>query len=170
MADSLLLPYAQQLLACLCGELDNNPDPPANCCMRVGDFVIQDVDLQTGLDKVCCPGTAYVSIGAVFPSSSFPEQDESYTKCQPLQWTAQLTMGVVRCIPHFGTTSGPDCDDWTLAAQHDVNDLNAMMHAVCCWSAAYPRRQFLIQQSAPRMTADCIERMMQVLISVPKCC
>lgn len=171
MADSTILTAANRLLACLCAQLELNPDPPQNCCLRAGDLVLQDVDAQGGFDKTCCPGTAYVRIGAMYPSSNFPAPDEVTVKCYPVAWAVELVMGTIRCIPRMGDPAGPDCDDWTLVATHDANDMNAMMLAGCCWADQLPRgRLFQLGTSTPRMSADCIERVMPVVVQLPKCC
>ena len=165
---------ANSLLACLAAELALNPDPPAEACLRAGDQVIQDVDAGTGLDKVCCPGLAYVRIGNLYPSSNFPEPDSQPGRangCFPVSWAVELVMGVARCVPGMGSTAGPTCADWTLAATHDANDLDAMRKSLCCWAESLPKtRLWLAQTSTVEMTADCIERQLPVLVSVPKCC
>lgn len=174
MSDTVLLPMATDLLACLTAELALNPDPPANSCLRAGDFVIHDVNAESSVDTVCCPGLAYVRIGGTYPSSDFPAQDAAGAKannCFPVGWAAQLVMGVVRCVPGMGTPAGPTCADWTLAATHDANDLDAMRRALCCWADGLRKgRLWLAQESTVALTADCIERQMPVLVSVPKCC
>lgn len=174
MADTVILPMANDLLACLAAQLALNPDPPADACLRAGDQVLQDVDAGTGIDKVCCPGLAYVRIGNMFPSSNFPEPDSQPVKgngCFPVGWVVELVMGVVRCIPGMGTTAGPTCADWTSVATHDANDLDAMRKALCCWGPTLPRtRLWLAQVSTVEMSADCIERQLPLLVTVPKCC
>lgn len=174
MADTVILPMANSLLACLQTELAANPDPPAEACLRAGDLVIHDVDAGTGVDKVCCPGLAYVRVGQVFPSSNFPEPDLMVGKpngCFPIGWAVELVMGTVRCVPGMGSTSGPTCADWTLAATHEMNDIAAMRQALCCWASTLPKtRLWLAQSSTVEMNADCIERQLPVLVSIPKCC
>lgn len=174
MPDTALQTMSEQLLECLQEQLALKPDPPAQFCLRAGDQVLHDVDAGTGTDTTCCPGLGYVRFGPAFPSSSFPEPDSTGTtrgKCQPLAWAAQLTMGVVRCVPGMGTTAGPDCEDWTSAAVHDFNDFDALRETVCCWSEKIPRtRLWLVQGSDVQMQADCIERTMTVLVAVPRCC
>lgn len=164
---------ANNLLTCLSEQLALNPDAPAQSCLRVGNTVLHDVDAN-GTDTTCCPGLAYVRIGAMFPSSSFPEPDSvpgAGEGCFPVKWAVELTMGVVRCVPGMGTTAGPSCEDWTLAAIHDTNDMDAMRKALCCWQQTLPRmRPWLAQTSTVEMTADCIERQMPVLVQIPKCC
>lgn len=174
MTDTQILPQANALLACLTAQLALNPDPPAESCLRAGDLVIHDVDGQTSVDKVCCPGLAYVRIGTKFPSSNFPNPDSEAVKrnnCMPTSFAVELVMGVVRCVPGLGTIEGPDCADWTLAATHDANDLDAMGKALCCWSDQLaPGKLWLAGTSTVAMTADCIERQWPVLMAVGKCC
>jgi hypothetical protein len=174
MADTVILPAAQSLLACLAEQLALNPDPPAETCLRAGDTVLHDMDAGTGTDKVCCPGLAYVRIGQMYPSSTFPEPDTvpaTQDGCFPAMWAVELVMGVVRCIPGMGSTAGPTCADWTLVATHDANDLDAMRKALCCWQPTLRRgRLWLAQASTVEMTADCIERQLPVLLQIPKCC
>lgn len=173
MADTFVLPMANALLSCLTAELALNPDPPADSCLRAGDSVIHDANAETSVDKVCCPGLAYVRIGSMFPSSNFPDPDIQPARngCFPASWAVELVMGVVRCIPRMGTPAGPDCADWTLVATHDANDLDAMRKSLCCWGDGLPKtRLWLAQTSTVEMNADCIERQLTVLVSVPRCC
>ena len=66
---------------------------------------------------------------------------------------------------------GPTCADWVTAATHDANDLDAMRKALCCWADTIPaRRRWLAQVATVDLAADCIERSMPILVSVPKCC
>lgn len=174
MADTQILPRAEDLLACLAAQLALNPNPPAEACLRAGNIVIHDVDGQGSLDKVCCPGLAYVRIGAKFPSSEFPNPDALAAKgktCLPLQFGVELVMGVVRCIPGMGTPEGPDCTDWNAVAAQDADDLQAMTSALCCWADEMgPGRLWLAGTSTVAITADCIERQWPVTMQVGKCC
>lgn len=175
MADTTLLPLASALLDCLDTELALNPDPPANSCLQVANQVIHDVDGTVSLDKVCCPGLDYVRIGQVYPSTDFPTPDSRNDKCLSLSRVVEFTAGVVRCIPKMGTPEGPDCVDWTLAATHDANDIDALYRAVCCFVAtpefkAMRGRRWAVQTSTAEQTADCIERMLIIAVEVGKCC
>lgn len=175
MADTLILPLANALLTCLQTQATANPDPPAEFCLRAGPTVIHDVDGNTGLDKVCCPGLGYVRIGRVYPSTAFPEPDTRNDKCMSLSRSLELVAGIVRCVPGMGTPEGPDCADWTLAATHDADDIDALFKAVCCWSNTAPfntirSRRWAIQDSFVDQTADCIERSLTVLVELSKCC
>lgn len=175
MADTQVLPLANALLACLVEQLALNPDPPANACLRAGQQVIHDVNLENSSDLVCCPGLAYVRIGTVFPSTDFPSPDTRNDKCLSLARAAELTAGVVRCVPNMAAPAGPDCTDWTTAAIHDANDMDALFKALCCWTdtaefKSVRGRRWAAQQSTVDQTADCIERMLTVLVDVRKCC
>lgn len=174
MTDTVILPMAQALLTCLGEQLADNPDPPAGLCLRAGDSVIHDVNGELSVDTVCCPGLAYVRVGSMFPSSGFPLPDTEPAKsqgCFPIAWAVELVMGVVRCVPNMGHPAGPSCTDWTLAAQHDANDLDAMRKALCCWAPEIPRnRLWLAGVSTVTLAADCIERQLPITVSIPRCC
>lgn len=175
MADTTLLPLANAFLDCLTTELALNPDPPANACLQVANQVIHDVNAQISTDKVCCPGTNYVRIGQVYPSTDFPAPDTRNDKCLSLSRAVEFTAGVIRCIPGMGTPAGPTCADWTAAAVRDANDIDALYKAVCCFTetAEFRKmrgRRWAVQTSTSEQTADCIERVLVLLIEVRKCC
>lgn len=172
--ETRLSAMANSLLTCLCETLADYPNAPENCCLRVGDLTIQDFNGEAGLDSSCCPGLAYVRIGSMFPSSNFPTPDTEPGKgnsCFPVAWAAELTLGVVRCVPGMGTQAGPSCVDWTVAAQTDMNDMEALRRALCCWSPLLPKgRLWLAGTSTVVLSADCIERSLPVLVGLPRCC
>lgn len=174
MPDTQVVPQAQALLSCVAAQLALNPNPPAETCLRAGDLVIHDVDGQTSLDKVCCPGLAYVRIGSKYPSSDFPNPDALPAKrnnCMPYRFAVELVMGVVRCIPGMGEVPGPDCADWTAAAVQDGDDLQALSSALCCWADGLaPGRLWIAGTSTVAITADCIERQWPIIMEVGKCC
>lgn len=175
MTDTTILPLAQALLDCLTTELALNPNPPASACLRAGNLVIHDVDGEVSADKVCCPGLNYVRIGQVFPSTDFPQPDVRNDKCLSLSRAVEFTAGVVRCVPGMGTPAGPDCTDWTSAATHDANDIDALYKATCCFTEttafkAMRGRRWAVQTSTVEQTADCIERMLLILVEVRRCC
>lgn len=166
---------AQAFLDCLTTELALNPDPPANACLQVSNQVIHDVDAGASLDKVCCPGLNYVRIGTVYPSTDFPTPDTRNDKCLSLSRAVEFTAGVIRCIPGMGSTAGPTCADWELAALHDANDIDALFKAVCCFTQtpefkAMRGRRWVVQTSTAEQTADCVERILILTVEVRKCC
>lgn len=175
MADTTILPLAQALLDCLETELSLNPFVPAQFCLRAGPQVLHDVSAEISVDTVCCPGLAYVRIGDVYPSTDFPAPDLRNDKCLSLARVAELTMGVVRCIPGMGNPAGPNCADWTTVATRDANDIDALFKATCCFTntpefKAIRGRRWAVQSSTVTAAGDCIERMATVLVDVRKCC
>lgn len=176
MPDTIILPLANELLTCLETTANANPDPPADFCLRAGTLVIHDVDAQVSADKVCCPGLGYVRIGRVFPSSSdFPSPDPHSDKCLSLARAVELTAGIVRCVPGMGTPEGPTCEDWTSAATHDADDIQALFSAACCWvdTDEFKRvrgRPFSIIESNVVQEGDCIERFLTILVQISRCC
>ncbi len=176
MPDMIILPLANALLDCLETTATANLDPPANFCLRAGTLVIHDVNAATSADTVCCPGLGYVRIGRVFPSSvEFPAPDPHSEKCLSRARALELTAGIVRCIPGIGTPEGPTCEDWTSAATHDADDIQALFSAVCCWVETTEfktirGRPFSIVESNVVQEGDCIERFLTVLVQISRCC
>lgn len=128
--DTLVFPLAATLLNCLCAALAANPDPPARCCLRVGDEVRQDLSVY---EDECCDGLAYVKINRVYPSTdNFPEQDLTFLPCGPFAYGVDLEMGVFRCAPTSDASTLPTCAAWTAAARQVANDQQAMRAALCC--------------------------------------
>lgn len=172
--EQTLTAMANQLLVCLCDTLALYPNVPAECCLRTGDLTIHDANAELSVDKSCCPGIAYVRLGSMYPSSNFPIPDTEPGKghsCFPVAWAVELTLGTVRCVPGMGSAAGPDCTDWTTAAQTDANDMEALRRALCCWGPVLPKgRLWLAGTSTVNLTADCIERSLPVLVSLPRCC
>lgn len=172
--DTFVLPAAETLLSCLCDALGDNPNPPAQCCLRAGDIFIADIDGNTAIDKACCPGTAWVRIGSKYPSSTFPVPDSQPARgnnCFPVSYAVELTMGVARCVPNIGTVAGPSCVDWTSAATQDAHDLDAMTRALCCWGEALGKNKlWLAGVSVVTLVGDCLQREWPVTMSAPRCC
>lgn len=175
MPDTIILPLANALLECLETTAGANPDPPAEFCLRSGTLVIHDVNAQTSADKVCCPGLGYVRIGRVFPSTTFPDPDPRSDRCLSVSRALELFVGIVRCVPGMGDPEGPTCEDWTLTATREADDIQALFSAVCCWvdTTEFRRmrsRPFTIIDNTVVQEADCIERILTVIVQIPKCC
>jgi hypothetical protein len=130
VTDQTVLPVAQQLLACLCEALSTNPNPPAQCCLRVGDVVYADFNQY---QDQCCDGLAYVRVVRIYPTSEFPSQTEVWTPCAHTSIAVELEMGVFRCEPQqLERVDLPSCDEWTAVATQVADDSQAMMSAACC--------------------------------------
>lgn len=174
MADTILAPLMDELILCLCDALAANPNPVAECCLRVGP-VIHDVDAETSIDKVCCPGLGFARLDTVFPSSDWPSPDNRSDKCLSLSRAVEITIGTVRCIPGMGTPAGPGCDDWEATAIQDFHDIDALFSAVCCFSngavfKSMRGRRYTIQGSQVLSQGGCVERTLTLLVEIGRCC
>lgn len=127
--DEMVFPLAEKLLACLCDQLATQPQPPLNCCLRVGDVVYADFNQY---QDQCCQGLAYVRISRIYPTNEFPAQLEVWTPCADVQFAAELEMGVFRCEPQQKGIDMPSCEEWTDTATLVANDWRAMVAATCC--------------------------------------
>lgn len=178
MADNFdpVAPLATVLLNCLCAAVSGHPNPPLNCCLRVGIEVAHDVDLFTDL---CCEGLAYARMGNVFPSTTFPEidvQNQANSKCPWPSWAVELQAGIIRCVPTGTTTSMPTCEEWTAAAVQDFADSQSLRQAACCFVAAVRADPVLLGMSAvvgrqevSTPSGGCIERSFTITVQVPNC-
>ena len=135
MADTLIFPYANKLLQCLCDAVQANASDlypaPRICCLRAGETVALDItDAQ--VDE-CCLGLAYVRIDSLYPTGSStnlfpsPSSDVPFNKCAPYAWGLTMEMAVWRCV---GTA---DCDQWNYVAQRQMLDAKSMREALCCF-------------------------------------
>lgn len=174
MTDALLLPVANELLACLCDALTDLATPsmpaPGICCIRVGESVIND--MGEDFDE-CCQGLAYVRIAGFYPTASAgaafpsPSSDFALNKCAPIAWGLQLEMGVFRCI----SSEQMLCADWVTASEIHMNDAKAMRQALCCFMK--PREGGTVAtgtwQPAPRQ-GGCIGSTWTLSVEVPNRC
>lgn len=177
MPDILVPPLADQLLSCLCTQLSSRPNPPANCCLRVGSQVNHDADLFVDL---CCEGLAYVSVGDSWPTSQAPDLDvtnQAQDNCRIPSWAVEFRAGVVRCIPVGGENGEmPTCQEWTDAAIQGFYDASALRAAACCFKAAanaLPAMDGMSVVIGRQSTVDplggCIERNITVTVQIPNC-
>jgi hypothetical protein len=168
-----------ELLACLCEQTAQQPNPPQHCCFRVGTEVAHDAGINVDL---CCEGIAYVMLGDTFPSSgSFPEQDivrQADAKCPPPTWAQVFKVGIIRCVPVGDGFNPPSCTEWNEAALQNVADSIALRRTACCF------RQFIItnneqflgmsvvieRQSQGPIAGGCVERSMQITAQIPNNC
>lgn len=128
-SEPIELNLADALLACLRQKLEDNPNPPARFCLRVGQEVRQDLSLY---EDECCEGLAYVKVNQVYPSPNFPELYESNVDCG-ISWAVDLEMGVFRCAPMGTETAVATCEEWAAAANQVGYDSAAMRAATACF-------------------------------------
>jgi hypothetical protein len=175
--DPYVSTLAAQLLACLCAEVQNQPNPPTHCCYRVGTEVSYDAGLWVDM---CCEGIAYVTMGDSFPSNSFPDNDvnrQASAQCSPPSWGQIFKAGIIRCAPTGTDTSPPTCDDWNAAFSQNIADALTLRRVQCCirdWVRTN-EDQFLgmsvimDRQVQGNPQGGCIERSFTVQIQFPNC-
>lgn len=172
MADTLLLPYANSLLACLCAATTANAtvDMPAPglCCLRAGESVALDItDAQ--VDE-CCLGVAYVRIDNFYPTggeaSPFPSPSSDFplNACAPYAWGLQMEMGIYRCLP------GRTCEDWFFTSSRQMLDAKSMRDALCCFMAPLdPQSVSVTPWQSKGAEGGCIGGTMNVTVMVTNC-
>jgi len=177
MSDIQIRLLADALLGCLCTAVAANPNPPANCCFRVGTEVAHDMGQE---EDLCCEGLAYVSLGDVFPSvASFPEQDivrQVDGNCPPAAWNITFQLGIVRCVPVGDGNFPPSCEEWNASAIQGFHDAQALQAAACCFRRyvvngdTFPGMSMVITRQSPGVVlGGCTERKLVVAAQVPNC-
>lgn len=177
--DLFVLPLATQLLACLCAEVQNQPNPPLHCCYRVGVEIAHDAGPWA---DQCCEGIAYVALGDTYPSSdAFPEQDvirQSNAVCSPPSWAQRFKVGIIRCAP-VGQDDGspPTCDDWNAAALQTIYDGLTLRRVQCCMREWVRANEGLFlgmsivmeRQVQGTPLGGCVERNFGIVVQFPNC-
>lgn len=127
LTDNLGTPLANELLACLCEQMQQVTNPPASCCLRSGDVVPHLMDATR---DECCEGLAWVRVVSIFPG--FPEQVADVPIGNDVvNWSVVLEMGAIRCGPFSALV--PECDEWTEVVNRVQEDSFAMREALCCF-------------------------------------
>lgn len=75
---------------CRCGFGFGEPPPVSNCCNCAGGS-----------------GEAWVRVGAVVPSSTFPIPDTGRTVCEYGTFAVTFTLGIYRCAPTLDDRANP---------------------------------------------------------------
>lgn len=138
MADTLVLPFAERLLTCLCEALETTiAGAPCQCALRPG--------LAPPPADFCCEctggqGQASVQIGPIFPvlAGQFPRRfTGSPDNCAAYEWAAELTMTVYRCVSVADEDGFPSFDELMADTRKIMDDAQAMRRALLCcdWHA-----------------------------------
>lgn len=163
--DTMVLPIAEDLLACLCVAVAEAPNPPASCCLRPGVTVAQGVSER---EDECCEGLAWVRVSRVFPTgdeAGFPNVNEQTSACNPPSYGIELEMGVYRCAPTGDERNLPTCDEWTAATEQILDDAASMRRAWCCFRDNYANDAKLIGQWTPvEVQGGCTGGKMTIMI------
>jgi hypothetical protein len=126
IADPIAQPILDALRECLDDQLNYVHAKPASVCLRPGDRV--DLLIAQGRDE-CCEGLGWVRLAAVYPTTTFPVPDESYSKCNT-GWAVVAELGVARCAPVPEADELPTCADWTDVSHAVMADAAAMRRAL----------------------------------------
>lgn len=176
--DQFVSVLMDQLLACLCEQAALQPNPPQNCCFRVGTEIAHDAGIN---EDLCCEGLAYVALGDTYPSSdSFPEQDivrQANAHCAPPTWAQVFKVGIIRCVPVGDQFNPPSCAEWNEAARQNVIDAQTLRRVACCMrdfvvnnGGIFFGMSFVIErQSQGNPQGGCVERSMTLTAQFPNC-
>lgn len=172
IADPLVIPIAEEILACFTAALEDTQVFPRYIGFRPGTVV--DWLLST-LENECCDGLAWVRPVTFFPSSAqFPQQDNAPVPKGTTAWAVTLEMGVVRCAPTPVETQLPQPSEWDAVVQTMMDDAAAMRRAICCYLDADPTglryRRTLPGAWLPLdVLGGCVGGAMTVTIQGPAC-
>lgn len=134
MADDLVLPYAQRLVACLCASLEaTDAGGTCQCCLRPGTAP-PPADACCGCED--SEGQASVQITDVYPvvAGKFPQRGAAGTlaSCESYEWAAELTITVYRCVSVADEHGFPSCAELTADAVKIADDAQAIRRALLC--------------------------------------
>lgn len=136
IADPLVMPIAEELLACYVEALEDTQVLPRYIGFRPGTVV--DWLLST-VENECCDGLAWIRPVSFYPSSSaFPQQDPAPVPKGTTAWAVTLEMGAVRCSPTGPENYLPQPAEWDAVVQTMMDDAAAMRRAICCYIQADP--------------------------------
>lgn len=170
IADPLVMPLAQELLACLDQEIAKVADPPTYVQLRAGNVVAH---LLSSYQDECCEGLAWVRPSAFYPSSeTFPIQDPAPLKTGTRAWAVTLELGAVRCAPTGDQNSIPTAGQWENTVQAVMDDAAAMRRAICCFIDAEPRRSLRVLPGTWQpidIQGGCVGGILPVTILGPAC-
>lgn len=155
MADTLVTPLAEALLACLCAELANTiGGSPCQCCLRPGTA-------PPPADACCAcgagQGQASVQVTRIFASQDFPRAGVSgpLTECTALGRAAELTLTVFRCVACVDESGLPSCDEMADDARKILDDAQAMWRAVVCCDWRGDEQRFIPGEWRPLAPLGC---------------
>jgi|SRR5262245_23185955 len=176
MTVDLVPQVAGLMLDCLCSITSANPNPPGQCCLRVGTQVAHDADLFTDL---CCEGLAYVRLGQIFPTTNFPNPDtvhQAVSGCGIVSWGVEFEAGIIRCVPVGTDDQMPTCEEWTAAAGQNFYDAQALRQVGCCLGEGLATIDAMIGMSivvGPQTQGDplggCVQRSVIITVQIPNC-
>lgn len=134
MTDTLVLPYAERLLVCLCEALQSTiGGVTCQCALRPG--------VSPPPADICCSceggqGQASVQINRIYsvPAGRFPQGGVTGTldNCTSYEWAAELALTVYRCVSIADDTGFPSFDELMSDTRKIADDAQAMRKAIMC--------------------------------------
>lgn len=130
LIDQVAWPIAEELLACLCSELESTlGGPPCRCCIYPGADVPMDACGTDGGRN----GQAAVRIGSMTPTTSWPNLVVTGGPCDSITWAVEYELVVYRCVSTVDdNANAPSCDALRYDAAMLADDAAAMRRAVMC--------------------------------------
>lgn len=170
VADPLVMPLAQELLACLDQEIRKVASPPGFIGLRAGNVVAH---LLSTTEDECCQGLAWVRPSAFYPSSgTFPAQDAAPLPKGVSAWAVTLELGAVRCAPVGDENTLPTAAQWEATVQAVMDDAAAMRRAICCFIEGRNGRARRVLPSVWQpidVQGGCVGGIIPVTIQGPAC-
>lgn len=124
VSDHLILPKVEKLHTCVCDTLTAKGLDAACKCMMLPGSVFPPSEPAPG------HGVAWVGVSRIYPSSSFGVQAApADVKCRT-GLTAELNIGVIRCMAI--TKDGPTPDQSAEYMDKMLADMQALREAVLC--------------------------------------
>lgn len=168
---------AEALLSCLNMAVTGNPNPPQHISYRIGVEIAHDLAQYQDL---CCEGLAYVTLGDMWPTANFPEQDiqrQANTRCAPPAWGVQFKVGIIRCAPTGNLNVMPTDEEWVAAFIQNMWDAQALRRAECCFRAWVRTRTDALlgmdivmgRQIQGTPLGGCVERYFTIDAQFPNC-
>lgn len=162
--DTKLLPVLDTLRLCVCSALDDSQTGTCFCGLYPGPQVAADFCSCNSAGNC---GMAWVRLMRIFPSTSFPTQDNTLNQCGG-RLAAQVEVGVYRCQPTVENNGQPDPAKLAAAAAQAVDDAMLLQRAIVCCASEFPHRDFQLGQWAPSGLGDCGGGTWNLLIEVKR--
>lgn len=138
------------LRVCFCARLEDQDAGVCVCTLLRGQQALPD---GCGCNGDGC-GRAWVRLDRLYPSTSFPLQDQTAGNCVKA-YAAVIELGILRCVPTLGSQgSTPTAVEDTQAALDALRDASAMRYTFECCEALQGLNTS-VGLYLPRDAADC---------------
>lgn len=133
MVATLVLPYAERLIACLCDALQATVGGPVCRCSLAPGTAPPPADACCNCDSGAGQATVqitdtYATVAGKFPTRANGQMDN----CGLFEFAAELTMVVYRCVSVADEKSFPSGEELAADARKTADDEQAMLQAMLC--------------------------------------